>query len=349
MSDKTIEMLKFRGYWQNPNCILDNVNNIDGICYDESSTNEPIIIDSVVAYLDTILKYFDDNPTMLFRGHSNMDYLLSPSVYRGSNFENENLLYNEAILRTPHEFQNSASHLDYLVKMQHYCLPTRIIDLTDNPLIALYFACCSDDCGDLYENVDENIGEVIIFDAKNSDIKFSTSDSVAMMCSLATFSYEDKRSLRDLAQKYGEEINKTLEKDGDISSIIDAFNNDKTRKKVVSRLLGEIRQFRPSFTNEMNPLDLLGFRVVRAKRANERIINQAGSFIVFGLLSEGGCCQSIEDLRYKSNGKKNILLVKDKYKILKELHCIGISRSSVFPEIENTYIGIRKKLMNDYS
>ena len=46
----------------------------------------------------------------------------------------ENDMYNELRMDCANDFTNCRTHLDYLVEMQHYGLPTRLLDVTKNPL-----------------------------------------------------------------------------------------------------------------------------------------------------------------------------------------------------------------------
>ena len=104
----------------------------------------------IIAFLFDCDNSPDDN--MAFRGVSDYRYSLSPSlmvfeeredyayVY-GNNIET--ILVNEMLTSRPEEFDGITSDFDLLAKMQHLGLPTRLLDFSLNPLVALYFACCS--------------------------------------------------------------------------------------------------------------------------------------------------------------------------------------------------------------
>lgn len=63
----------------------------------------------------------------------------------------ERALIEEARTRFPEIVKDCDDNVEMLLKFQHYGLPTRLLDVTQNPLVALYFACNDydkDDCED---------------------------------------------------------------------------------------------------------------------------------------------------------------------------------------------------------
>ena len=80
---------------------------------------------------------------LIFRGMSDHRWQLLPSIARQPLIteETEYNMVKELMLLYPKEFANISSNFDLLAKMQHYGLPTRLLDFTTNPLVALYFAC----------------------------------------------------------------------------------------------------------------------------------------------------------------------------------------------------------------
>lgn len=85
---------------------------------------------------------------MIFRGHSSCKYELKPSVGRieGYNPEVEKNLFLE-FKKKYHLYtsERPQTDLELLFMAQHYGIPTRLLDWTYNPLIALYFATDSND------------------------------------------------------------------------------------------------------------------------------------------------------------------------------------------------------------
>ena len=155
-----------------------------------------IYIESVSDFLNEIKGIRNKSGyTLFYRGHSDKNYELKPSIYRNENFiKNEDKIYRETIAKVPYEF-NGKSTIESLALMQHYGVPTRILDLTTNALVALYFACEESKKikeitkvkgGSFLKKVNID-GEVIIFNIPNKSVCYSDSDKVTILANLSKY------------------------------------------------------------------------------------------------------------------------------------------------------------------
>lgn len=116
-----------------------------------------------ISLLQTKYVDFSDPPLceLLFRGHADVDYVLSPSLARPPyKIENERDLVDLAKYRYPDVFRDDMTPIQLLALLQHYGIPTRLLDVTESALVALYFACCDkfDTDGEVFVFVRENNG-----------------------------------------------------------------------------------------------------------------------------------------------------------------------------------------------
>lgn len=294
-------------------CISSKAKIKNGIVYNSDKVNISFV-SKINEFHDFLIERLDTKGSFFYRGHENANYILKPSVMRTIQLQkNENKMYNELLIDCPKDFDSTRTYFEKLVKMQHYGLPTRMLDITRNPLVALYFAC---------QEKNKAFGEVIIIHAQDDMIKYPQSDTASILSCFPTFSHE---ALNDI-KKYAEES----KDDGEFNS-------------KAERLIQAIRIEKPAFQPHIEKKSLFGGFIVYALKNNERIIKQDGAFILCGFLDEN----SLQSFRYKdkNNDKKDIVLInhKEKQSILSELDIYSINKASLFPEIDHVSDHIKRK------
>jgi len=98
-------------------------------------------VNSVEQFISVIEKQFGTYEEKYFRGQLEKWKSIPPSIARDEGYrENESRFYTDTLEIRPNDFEGLNSPIEKLSKMQHYEIPTRLIDVTINPLKALYFA-----------------------------------------------------------------------------------------------------------------------------------------------------------------------------------------------------------------
>ena len=146
----------------------------------------------------------DDTTVTVYRGHPNRSYTLKPTIFRSTaHTENEHLLLRDLVSMHPDQFASDTSALEMLVRMQHYSLPTRLLDASWNPLVALYFAAQSKKTrvlrfGTKKRMSQEADGEIVRFVVDKALVRYFDSDTVSCLAKLARGDVTLKEDVRRL-------------------------------------------------------------------------------------------------------------------------------------------------------
>ena len=243
-----------------------------------------------------------------YRGEANNKWRTLPGILRENPYNSrESFYYHEIQVRAPKEFENQ-THLNKLVTMQHYETPTRLLDLTSNPLSALYFACAD-------KEQMSNDGKVMLFPIMPGSMSYGDSDKALILSCLAPLTTFEKFFIH-------EEIS---------NSNTDTYINNQECIHL-NKLFLEICTEKPAFQRRIKFGDLLNPLFVQPNQTNPRIVNQQGAFLLSGL--DFGDNEAEERIKDRMSTTHIIIPANKKASILKELDAIAINQATIFPNLD---------------
>lgn len=277
---------------------------------------------TLAEYINEMTAYADAQPLFkCYRGQRNAGWKDTPGLFRpdlAKLAQNEKRAVRDLVSVHPGEFTDDETMFDRLVRMQHFGLPTRLMDVSQNPLVALYFATDPGPSGE------ESDGAVTAFAIPEGREKYFDSDSVSCLANLANMTTKEKEEIVRLRQ---------LRLKGT------------TRKAEIARVNGEdvykrlhqfIRSEKPHFLPIIDPIDLFKPYYVHPKMSNRRILSQAGGFIIHGLEPPRKI-----DFAHPIVETKVVIPKDSKESLRKSLELLGISDSTLFPELDRAANRIR--------
>lgn len=277
--------------------------------------------DGVQKAIDTLTE-FAQSGSYVFRGYGKQDELL-PNIIRNKNYED----VEDALLK---DFERYGSHyfhantpIDFMSYAQHFGLPTRLLDFTYNPFIALSFALYGPKSNGKYSEPN---------DKNYYYIRYASIDDNICLSALPLIDdiYQNKITRTDSLAARALQC---------IDNVSDLFGKNIMQRSAISLSgLDTIEKTR-NIQQKLNDRVIL---FIDPNQSNQRIIMQQGLFMFpYTLVKE-------EHIKIIEQNTSIIMIHKDlRNKLLQFLETLGFTSFRLMPDIASVCAAVRRKVVDE--
>ena len=282
---------------------------------------------------------YGEGATLYFRGECLSTWDLRPSVMRASRRRKhpfrgvESDMLNDLVTRQPEAFSGIGSALGQWVFAQHHKLPTRLLDITRNPLVALFNAC---------KDEHQNDGRLHVFAVPRVLIKPFNSDAVRIVSNFAKLSRGEQNILLG---------KRSADARRDVYPAKTGRWNVQSYARAKSRLYFNIRHESPNFEEKIDWRDLFRVFVVEPQRMFERLRAQSGAFLLSAFherFERKEVLERTKDVPMYAYHTLEVPFAK-KATILDDLRLLNVSDEVLSPSIDESAGAVRKYYLDQAS
>lgn len=275
-------------------------------------------VEEMLTRIQRIKSHYEATTTLYFRGERECGWKLRPSVMRSDLAQVESEMLTDLMTQRPDEFNGMTTALAHWVLAQHHGLQTRFLDITKNPLVALFHACDNADQSDS----NRSAGRLHVFAVPRSLVR--------------TFNSDDSSTIANFAKLHRRKQDAILGKSIDLLG--NRFRRPNDHPEAIEALIQVIRQEKPSFDEQIDPRDFYRVFVVEPQQSSERIRAQSGAFLMsafherFERAEIVGCNREIPVYAHY----KLTISGESKDEIMESLRLLNISRENLFPGLDSS-------------